>query len=163
MKSLCIGAPSKDPARFVDLGFLIFEKEKEQEYKRVPKKQTTTTMAQVCSRHALLCPPPGPGDCVTPSWGGLWVYENKGRLCCEIALQQNRMTLPRELLPSSHDFLCMQLVLPRMHTSVLGADAPVVGVVCTCIQLHPLHTGLRAPRGRARVFLTIWVCAVLLE
>ena len=42
VKCLCIGAPSKDPARFVDLGFWIFEKQEEQEYKRVPKKQTTT-------------------------------------------------------------------------------------------------------------------------
>ena len=42
VKCLYIGAPSKDPARFVDLGFGIFEKQEEQEYKRVPKKQTTT-------------------------------------------------------------------------------------------------------------------------
>ena len=42
MKCLCIGAPSKDPARFFDLGFWIFEKQEAQEYKRVPKKQTTT-------------------------------------------------------------------------------------------------------------------------
>ena len=39
---LCIGAPSKDPARFVDLGLGIVEKQEAQEYKRVPKKQTTT-------------------------------------------------------------------------------------------------------------------------
>ena len=42
VKCLCIGAPSKDPARFVSLGFGIFEKQEAQEYKRVPKKQTTT-------------------------------------------------------------------------------------------------------------------------
>ena len=42
VKCLCIGAPSKDPARFVDLEFWIFEKQEAQEYKRVSKKQTTT-------------------------------------------------------------------------------------------------------------------------
>ena len=35
---LCIGAPSKDSAqRFFDLGFWTFEKQEEQEDKRVPK------------------------------------------------------------------------------------------------------------------------------
>ena len=47
VKCLCIGAPSKDPARFVDLGFWIFEKQEEQEYKRDPKKQTTTSGSQL--------------------------------------------------------------------------------------------------------------------
>ena len=42
VKCLCIGAPSKDPARFVDLGFWLFKKQEALEYKRVPKKQTTT-------------------------------------------------------------------------------------------------------------------------
>ena len=38
VKCLCIGALFKDPAqRFVDLGFWIFEKQEEQEYKRLPK------------------------------------------------------------------------------------------------------------------------------
>ena len=38
VKSLCIGAPFKDPAqRFVDLGFGIFQKQEEQEDRRVPK------------------------------------------------------------------------------------------------------------------------------
>ena len=38
VKCLCIGAPAKDPAqRFVNLGFGIFEKQEEQENKRVPK------------------------------------------------------------------------------------------------------------------------------
>ena len=47
VKCLCIGALSKDPARFVGLGFCIFENEEEQEYKRVPKKQTTTSGSQL--------------------------------------------------------------------------------------------------------------------
>ena len=37
----------KIPARFVVLGFGIFEKQEEQEYKRVPKKQTTTLALSV--------------------------------------------------------------------------------------------------------------------
>ena len=47
VKCLCIGAPSKDPARFVDLGFWIFKKQEAQEYKRVPKKQTTPSGSQL--------------------------------------------------------------------------------------------------------------------
>ena len=47
VKCLCIGAPSKDAARFVDLGFWIFEKQEAQEYRRVPKKQTTTCGSQL--------------------------------------------------------------------------------------------------------------------
>ena len=47
VKWLCIGAPSKDRARFVDLGFWIFEKQEEQKYKRVPNKQTTTSGSQL--------------------------------------------------------------------------------------------------------------------
>ena len=38
VKYLCICVPSKDPARFVDLGFRIFEKQEEQGYKRLPKE-----------------------------------------------------------------------------------------------------------------------------
>ena len=38
VKCLCIGAPPKDPAqRLVNLGFGIFQKQEEQEDKRVPK------------------------------------------------------------------------------------------------------------------------------
>ena len=44
---LCIGAPSKDPARFVHLGFGIFEEKEAQEYKRVHKKRTTTSGSQL--------------------------------------------------------------------------------------------------------------------
>ena len=47
VKCLCIGAPSKDPARFVNLGFWIFEKQEAQEYKRVPKIQTATSGSQL--------------------------------------------------------------------------------------------------------------------
>ena len=50
VKCLCIGAPSKDPVRFVDLGFLIFEKQEAQEYKRVPKKQTTISTPSTSSK-----------------------------------------------------------------------------------------------------------------
>ena len=50
VKCLCIGAPSKDPARFFDLGFGIFEKQEEQEYKRVPKQRTTTSRSQLGGR-----------------------------------------------------------------------------------------------------------------
>ena len=56
-------------------------------------------MAQVCSRHDLPCPSPAPGNCVPPSWGGLWVSENKGRLCCELAPQGNQMTLAEGTAP----------------------------------------------------------------
>ena len=47
VKCLCIGAPSRAAARFVDVGFSIFEKQEAQEYKRVPKKQTTTSGSQL--------------------------------------------------------------------------------------------------------------------
>ena len=47
VKSLCIGALSKDAARFIDLRFGIIEKKEEQEYKRVPEKQTTTSGSQL--------------------------------------------------------------------------------------------------------------------
>ena len=47
VKCLCIGAPSKDPARFIDSGFSMFEKQEAQEYKRVPKKQITTSASQL--------------------------------------------------------------------------------------------------------------------
>ena len=50
---LCIGAPSKDPARFVDLGFWILRNKEAQEYKSssqetnhntgLPKKQQRNT------------------------------------------------------------------------------------------------------------------------
>ena len=44
-----IGAPSKDPARFVDwdFGFRILRNKEAQEYSRVPKKQTTTSGSQL--------------------------------------------------------------------------------------------------------------------
>ena len=54
VKCLCIGAPSKDPARFVDLGFWIFEKQEAQAYKRVPKKQTTTPLEEVQAIRRLI-------------------------------------------------------------------------------------------------------------
>ena len=44
-----IGAPSKDPARFVDwdFGFRILRNKEVQECSRVPKKQTTTSGSQL--------------------------------------------------------------------------------------------------------------------
>ena len=53
VKCLCTGAPSKDPARFVDLGFWIFEKQVAEEYKRVPKKHTTTEVSS--KAHGTQC------------------------------------------------------------------------------------------------------------
>ena len=47
VKCLCIDAPSKDPARLVDLGFSIFEKQEAQKYKKVSKKKTTTSGSQL--------------------------------------------------------------------------------------------------------------------
>ena len=59
VKCLCIGAPSKDSARFVDLGFRIFEKQEEQKYKGVPKKQTPTIFRKNHSKsgHHSPCDP----------------------------------------------------------------------------------------------------------
>ena len=50
VEGLCIGAPSKDPARFVDSGFGMFEKQEEQEYERDPKQQITTSGSQLGGR-----------------------------------------------------------------------------------------------------------------
>ena len=63
VKCLCIGVPSKDTARFVDLGFWSFEKQEEQEYKKVPKQQTTTLASQ-----RLLVFQPIPNEALQVLW-----------------------------------------------------------------------------------------------
>ena len=52
VKCLCIGALSKDPARFVDSGFVIFLKQEAQEYNVSAANPHLLRFLQICPRLA---------------------------------------------------------------------------------------------------------------